>query len=187
MSKIGRKPIKLNGVAVEVKGYDVHYKGPKSSGVYHLSPDITARVEDANLYLAPTKSMEKMQQKQARNINREWGLHRALLANKLGGAAQEFEKILEINGLGYKAALAGQKVILTLGYSHKIEEDIPAGVFMEIDKSGQKVKARSSDRELLGEFCSKIRALKEPEPYKGKGIKLQSEVIFRKDAGKGKK
>jgi large subunit ribosomal protein L6 len=187
MSKIGRKPISLNGVAVEVKGNDVHYKGPKSSGVYHLSPDITARVEDAHLYLVPAKSAVAMQQKQARNINREWGLHRALLANELGGAAQEFEKMLEINGLGYKAALAGNKVVLTLGYSHKIEEDIPAGITMVIDKSGQKVKASSSDRELLGEFCSKIRALRAPEPYKGKGIKLQTEVIFRKTAGKGKK
>jgi large subunit ribosomal protein L6 len=187
MSKIGRKPISLNGVTVEVKGHDVHYKGPKASGVYHLSPDITARVENAQLYLTPAKNQEKMQQKQIRMVNREWGLQRALIANRLNGAAQEFEKTLEINGLGYKAAVAGKKVILTLGYSHKIEEDIPAGVSMEVDKSGQKVKVKSSDRELLGEFCSKIRSLKEPEPYKGKGIKLQTEVIFRKAAGKGKK
>jgi large subunit ribosomal protein L6 len=187
MSKIGRKPISLNGVAVEVKGNDVHYKGPKTSGVYHLSSDITARVEDAHLYLVPAKGIATMQQKQARNVNREWGLHRALLANELGGAAQEFEKMLEINGLGYKAVVAGSKVVLTLGYSHKIEEDIPAGIYMETDKAGQKVKVRSSDRELLGEFCSKIRALRAPEPYKGKGIKLQTEVIFRKAAGKGKK
>jgi large subunit ribosomal protein L6 len=187
MSKIGRKLIKLNGVNVEVKGHDVHYKGPKASGVYHLPQELSAHVENAHLGLAPARSGDKLQQKQVRNINRAWGLHRALLANQLHGAAQEFEKTLEINGLGYKAALAGQKVVLTLGYSHKIEKDIPAGVSMAIDKSGQKVKVKSSNRELLGEFCSEIRALKEPEPYKGKGIKLQTEVIFRKDAGKGKK
>jgi large subunit ribosomal protein L6 len=187
MSKIGRKPIKLNGVTVEVKGQDVHYKGPKTSGIYRLTPELNARVEDSNLYLTPAESKEGMGQKQQSNVNRAWGLSRALLSNELGGAAQEFEKMLEINGLGYKAVLADKKVILTLGYSHKIEMDIPAGVFMETDKAGQKVKVRSSDKNLLGEFCAEIRALREPEPYKGKGIKLQTEVIFRKAAGKGKK
>lgn len=187
MSKIGRKPIKLDGVTVDVKGQDIHYKGPKASGVYHIAPELSARVEDSFLYLAPAKNKDGMSQKQVSNVNRVWGLSRALLANELGGAAQEFEKMLEINGLGYKATVAGKKVTLVLGYSHKIEKDIPEGIFMETDKSGQKVKVRSSDRNLLGEFCSEIRALKEPEPYKGKGIKLQTEVIFRKAAGKGKK
>lgn len=187
MSKIGRKPIQLNGVTVDIKGQDVHYKGPKCSGVYHLSPELHAQIKDSSLYLTPAKSKEGMGQKQISNVNRAWGLSRALLANELGGAAQEFEKMLEINGLGYKAALADKKIILTLGYSHKIEKDLPAGIVVEIDKSGQKVKVKSSDKNLLGEFCSEIRALREPEPYKGKGIKLQTEVIFRKAAGKGKK
>jgi large subunit ribosomal protein L6 len=187
MSKIGRKPIKLSGVTVEVKGQDVHYKGSKTSGVYHLSPELSARVEDSHLYLVPAKDKEGMGQKQISSVNRAWGLNRALLANELGGAAQEFEKLLEINGLGYKAVVADKKVILTLGYSHKIEKDIPAGIAIETDKAGQKVKVRSSDKNLLGEFCSEIRALREPEPYKGKGIKLSTEVVFRKAAGKGKK
>ncbi len=187
MSKIGRKPIQLNGVTVDIKGHDIHYKGPKASGVYHLSPEISAHVENSSLYLVPAQDKAGMGQKQLSNVNRAWGLHRALLANELGGASQEFEKMLEINGLGYKAALAGNKIVLTLGFSHKIEKDLPAGVVVEIDKSGQKVKVRSFNKNLLGDFCSKIRELKEPEPYKGKGIKLQSEVIFRKTAGKGKK
>ena len=97
------------------------------------------------------------------------------------------QKLLEINGLGYKAAVAGSKIVLTLGYSHKIEKDVPAGVSVEVDKSGQKVKVKSFDKNLVGQFCSNIRKLREPEPYKGKGIKLQTEVIFRKSAGKGKK
>jgi len=187
MSKIGRKPIKIDGVRVEVKGQEIHYKGPKASGIYHLSPELSARIEDSNLYLVPAKNKENKVQKQVRTINRTWGLNRALLANELNGAAQEFEKVLEINGLGYKASLADKKIIFTLGYSHKIEESIPAGISVEVDKSGQKVKIKSSDRNFLGDFCSKIRELKEPEPYKGKGIKLQTEVIFRKAAGKGKK
>jgi large subunit ribosomal protein L6 len=187
MSKIGRKPIQLNGVAVDIKGSDVHYKGPKASGVYHLSPELSAHVEGSSLYLTPAHDRSVMGQKQLSGVHRAWGLHRALLANELGGASQEFERMLEINGLGYKAALVGDKVVLTLGFSHKIEKTLPAGISVEIDKSGQKVKVRSFNKNLLGDFCSKIRELKEPEPYKGKGIKFQSEVIFRKAAGKGKK
>jgi large subunit ribosomal protein L6 len=187
MSKIGRKPVSIDGINVEVKGHNVHYKGPKASGVYHLPSELNARVEGTQLYVAPKQSRDGISQKQLRNIHRIWGLHHALLANELTGAAKEFEKLLEINGLGYKAALAGKKVIFTLGYSHKIEKDIPDTVVVEIDKSGQKVKIKSFDKNLVGEFCSDIRKLREPEPYKGKGIKLQTEVIFRKSAGKGKK
>jgi large subunit ribosomal protein L6 len=187
MSKIGRKPINIDGVKVEIKGQEVHYNGPKSSGVYHLPLELKAHVEGALLYITPANSRDGLAQKQLRNVHRVWGLHHALLANELSGAAQEFEKLLEINGLGYKAVLADKKVVLTLGYSHKIEEDIPAGITLETDRAGQKVKVRSFDKNLLGDFCDKIRALRAPEPYKGKGIKLQDEVIFRKTAGKGKK
>jgi large subunit ribosomal protein L6 len=187
MSKIGRKPIKIDGIKIDIKGNDIHYTGPKASGVYHLSPELRAHVEDSQLYIASAENKDDMAQKQVRNMHRAWGLNRALLANKLHGAAQEFEKLLEINGLGYKAALADKKIILTLGYSHKIEKDIPAGIAIEVDKSGQKVKVKSFDKNLVGQFCSDIRKLREPEPYKGKGIKLQTEVIFRKSAGKGKK
>lgn len=187
MSKIGRKPVNIDGINVDVKGHDVYYKGPKASGVYHLPSELSARIEGTQLYVAPKQSRDGISQKQLRNIHRVWGLHHALLANELTGAAKEFEKLLEINGLGYKAALAGKKIIFTLGYSHKIEKDIPDTVAVEIDKSGQKVKIKSFDKNLVGEFCSDIRKLREPEPYKGKGIKLQTEVIFRKSAGKGKK
>ena len=187
MSKVGRKPIKLDGVKVEIKGQEVHYKGPKASGVYHLPSELSAQVKDIELYVTPTHNVEDMTSKQVSRVFREWGLHHALLANEVTGASKEFEKLLEINGLGYKAAVAGSKIILTLGYSHKIEKDIPAGVSIEIDKSGQKVKIKSSDKNLVGQFCSNIRKLRKPEPYKGKGIKLQTEVIFRKSAGKGKK
>ena len=187
MSKIGRKPIKFDGVNVELKGHDVHYKGPKSSGVYHLPLELSARVDAAELFIVPAQNRDNMSQKQLRSVYSAWGLHHALLANELSGAAKEFEKVLEINGLGYKAALAGNKIILTLGYSHKIEKDIPAGMTIEIDKTGQKVKVKSSDKNFVGQFCSEIRKLRAPEPYKGKGVKLQTETIFRKSAGKGKK
>src|SRR5689334_19897819 len=106
MSKIGRKPIKLDGVKVEIKGHEVHYKGPKASGVYHLSPMLNVHIQDAELRLAPAGDRDSMSSKQLRNVYREWGLQHALLSNAITGAAKEFEKMLEINGLGYKAALA---------------------------------------------------------------------------------
>jgi large subunit ribosomal protein L6 len=186
MSKIGRKPINIAGVAVDVKGQAIHYKGAHAAGVHHIPAELNVSVKDNKLYIA-VNAKNNMSTKEQSFVNRMWGLHRALLANELGGAAQEFEKMLEINGLGYKAAVAGKKIVFTLGYSHKIEKDIPAGISVDIDKSGQKVKVKSSDRCLVGQFCSEIKELRLPEPYKGKGIKLQNEVIFRKAAGKGKK
>lgn len=186
MSKIGRKPIKIDGLAVDIKGQEIRYKGSNGSGVYHLVPELTAQIEDGSLCIS-ARSQENMSPREASRVYRLWGLHRALLANELGGAVQQFEKLLEINGLGYKAALADKKIIFTLGYSHKIEKNVPAGIAIEIDKSGQKVKVRSADLALAGQFCSEVRSLRQPEPYKGKGIKLQTEVILRKSAGKGKK
>src|SRR5258706_16384943 len=116
MSKIGRKPIKIDGLTVDVKGQAVHYKGSNASGVYYVAPELNVRVEDKSLYLT-SKNTDSMSSREVSSVNRLWGLHRALLANELSGAAQEFEKMLEINGLGYKAALADKKIILTLGYS----------------------------------------------------------------------
>lgn len=185
MSKIGRRPITIDGVQVEVKGQEVHYKGPKASGVYVLSPKLRAHVQDKSLHI--TLAQEGLPQERLRDVYSVWGLQRALLANEIGGAGSEFEKMLEIHGLGYKATLDKAKIIFALGYSHKIEKDIPAGLTIEIDKPGQKVKVKSSDKNLIGQFCSEVRALRPPEPYKGKGIKLQTEVILRKSAGKGKK
>ncbi len=187
MSKIGRKPIKIDGVHVDIKGQEVHYKGPKASGIHLVSPELNVHIKDGNLYVTAAQDINKLGQKQVRNVHRVWGLNRALLANELSGAAHEFEKMLEINGLGYKAVLADKKIIFTLGYSHKIEKEIPVGVAIEIDRSGQKIKVKSFDKFLAGDFCRVIKALREPEPYKGKGIKLQTEVLFRKSAGKGKK
>jgi large subunit ribosomal protein L6 len=188
MSKVGRKPISVSGLTVDIKGQDIHYKGAKASGVYSLASELQAHVDEGSLYIAPSKNNgSKLSARAESNMNRLWGLNRALVANALGGALQEFEKVIEINGLGYKAVLAGKKMIFSLGYTHEIEKEIPADITVEIDKSGQKVRVKSVDKMLLGQFCSEVRRLRPPEPYKGKGIKLQTEVLFRKSAGKGKK
>lgn len=182
MSKIGRKPIDIGDVQIDIKGQEVHYKGKKSSGVYTLPESLIAQIDDKKLLLVPQAKGSKVAQ---RDVNRVWGLHRALLSNCVRGSDIPFEKEVQINGLGFKAVMSGQKIVFTLGFSHKIDFELPKDVTLEIDKTGQKLIFRSPDRFLLGHVCSTIKALRPPEPYKGTGIKLATDVIARK-AGKTK-
>jgi large subunit ribosomal protein L6 len=181
MSKIGRRPIALDGVLVEIRGQEVHYKGVKNSGVHILPASLKAECNNNQL----TLGLEKKDKYIKREANALWGLHRALLANEIFGARQEFEKQLEIVGLGYKAALLGTKITFSLGYSHKIEFTLPQGVRLSIDKTGKILTFSSCDKHLVGHVCSMVRSLRPPEPYKGTGVKLMMEQIIRK-AGKAK-
>jgi len=176
MSKIGRKPIDLNNVQIELVGQEIRYKGKNSSGTYVL-PDFL-KVEHNGNQLLLSLLVE-------RDNKKFWGLHRALLANKLKGAGELFEKKVIITGLGFKVELSGSKMKFSLGYSHKIEIMLPKGVTLEVDKSGQNLNFKSFDKELLGQVCADVRSLRPPEPYKGTGIKLENETIIRK-AGKTK-
>lgn len=180
MSKIGRKPIELGGVKIEVKGNQISYKGSKASGIHDLPEVLLAEVEGNKIFLKPAVKDAK-----PRDINMVWGLHRALLCNKITGADKGFERQLKINGLGFKASVAGKKVVFAIGFSHKVEIDLPEGVTLEVDKTGQMLTFKSYDKELVGSVCSKVRAIRPPEPYKGTGIKWAEEVILRK-AGKAK-
>lgn len=177
MSKIGRKPIDISNITVDVKGSEIHYKGKKASGVYVVPEQLTIVVEDKTLRLL---AADKNQ-----NCNLIWGMHRALLANELIGADKGFEKQIRIIGLGFKAAISGSKMQFSLGFSHKIDYELPKEVTVDIDKSGQLLTFRSSDKVILGSVCSDVRALRPPEPYKGTGIQYVGEVILRK-AGKAK-
>lgn len=179
MSKIGRKAINIGNVNVEVKGNEVHYKGPKASGVYIIPKELMVQLDDKSLVIMPQKDTR------SRDINRVWGLHRALLANGIKGADLGFEKQMIIEGLGFKAVMAGNKVTFNLGYSHKIDFVLPAGVSLEIDKTGQKLLFKSADKALVGHVCSLVKSLRMPEPYKGTGIRMATETIARK-AGKTK-
>ncbi len=183
MSKIGRKSIALEATKVEVKGQEVHYSGKKGSGVYLLPKELIAQVRETDLIIQPNADVaSKMRQ---REVNRIWGLHRALLANIIKGSQEEFESKLKITGLGYKAVITGKKVVFSLGYSHKKDFELPDDVSLEVDRSGQLLTVRSKDKMLVGQVCSKIKQLRMPEPYKGTGIQLTTEVIARK-AGKAK-
>jgi large subunit ribosomal protein L6 len=180
MSKIGRKAIALDSVKVDIKGNEIDFKGPKNSGTHMLPDELQAHIDNNALYLTVKNKAAKSD-----DINKMWGLHRALLANKIKGASAGFEKLLLIDGLGFKAALSGSKIVLNLGYSHKIDFDLPKGVALEIDKTGQKLTFKSADKELIGQVCSLIKALRPTEPYKGTGIRLSTETVVRK-AGKTK-
>lgn len=177
MSKIGRKPIDIKNVQVEVKGQEVHYKGKSGSGIHVLPGCLRAEIEDKKLNILCDDLSG-----QNKTL---WGLHRALLANKIIGVEKGFERELNITGLGYKGSLSGNKIIFSLGYSHKIEFPLPPQITVEIDKTGQIIKIKGSDKETVGRVADRIKKLRPPEPYKGTGIKLANETIIRK-AGKAK-
>ncbi len=177
MSKIGRKPIALGDVHVEVNGSTINFKGKKSSGSFALPQELSAVVENKTIKLNAVRKTP--------DINRIWGLNRALLANEIKGADKGFEKQVKIVGLGFKASADKNGLQLTLGYSHKINFPLPSNITVDIDKTGQLLTFKSSDKELLGQVCSQVRAMRLPEPYKGTGVQYAQEVILRK-AGKAK-
>lgn len=179
MSKIGRRPIPCGQVKIEIKGQEVHYSGKNASGVHLLPKELTVQFENGFLTLGVNKKAD------SRDINRSWGLHRALLNNKVSGANTLFEKQVRINGLGYKAALKGNKVEFSLGFSHKVDFDLPKDVAMDVDKTGQLITLKSFDKELVGKVSGEMRLLRPVEPYKGTGISVVGDVIRRK-AGKAK-
>ena len=173
MSKIGRKPISTQGLTITVDGQIISYKGSKKSGTYVVPDSLTITFENDAIKLG-------LKNPQDLKNNNVWGLHRALLANELAGAMQEFVKEVVIVGLGYKGELKGDMIVFSLGYSHKIDFKLPKNVSVAIDKTGQNLSIRSSDKFLAGDVAQKICALRRPEPYKGTGVRLQNEVIHRK-------
>jgi large subunit ribosomal protein L6 len=172
MSKIGRRPIKLEDVKVQVNGQEVQYAGKNSSGVHLVPDELAITLENGELGVTP------------RVMNRVskclWGLHRALLANKIQGAAKLFERQVQIIGLGFKAIPKGTTIEFSLGFSHKIDFPLPAGVTLEVDKTGQLLTFKSADKELLGQTCGQLRFLRPVEPYKGTGIRVTTDVVIRK-------
>jgi len=176
MSKIGRKPIECGPVKVTIEGSRINFDGPKDSGCYDIPSFLQAEMKENNLYvLMPhlNKANKKF-----------WGLHRALLNNKIKGAAKEFEKQIKIIGLGFKGEVKGDSIRFSLGFSHKIDLNIPKGITIESDKSGQNLTLKSINPESLGQFCATIRSLRKPEPYKGTGIRLANEYVVRKEGKK---
>lgn len=178
MSKVGRRSISTANVKVDIVGQEIKYKGSQTEGTHILPDCLKATLENDQLTIALTNSEDH-------KSNNVWGLHRALLYNKVTGSREKFKKEVKIVGLGFKGALQGKEIIFSLGYSHKITFVIPENVSVEIDKTGQNITVISFDKFLAGDFAQKIRALRQPEPYKGTGIRFADQVIIRK-AGKTK-
>jgi large subunit ribosomal protein L6 len=174
MSKIGRQPINIPaGVEVRIDGRFVFAKGPKGELQRKIPKEIKAEIKDGQMVIEPAQSSKR--------TNALWGLTRSLLANLVKGVVEGFEKKLEIEGVGFRANVQGDKLVLSLGFSHPVEIPSPKGIKLQVEKNA--IIVSGADKELVGQTAANIRALKKPEPYKGKGIRYQGEVIKRK-AGK---
>ena len=176
MSRIGKLPVAIPaGVQVKVEGSRVLIEGPKGKLEHTLASGISAQVED--------KTLRVQRESETREVRSLHGMSRKLLANMVTGVSEGFVRKLDIIGVGYRAEVRGNDMLfLTLGYSHPIVYQLPQGVTAKIDRQVA-ITLESRDRQLLGQVASEIRALRGPEPYKGKGIKYSDETIRRK-AGK---
>ena len=179
MSRIGRLPVAIPaGVTVSVAdGNVVTVKGPKGTLVRTFVPELTIEVKDNEVLVS-----------RPNDLNREKSLHgltRTLIHNMVEGVTNGFSKTLEVNGVGYRAVKQGKKLTLSLGYSHPVEMDDPDGIETKVD--GNKIIVSGVSKEKVGQYAAEIREKRKPEPYKGKGIKYETEVIRRKVGKTGKK
>jgi large subunit ribosomal protein L6 len=175
MSRIGKKPIAIpQGVKVQVEGQMVRVEGPKGKLAQTVPSRLGARVADGHLVIT-----REGDDRTARALH---GLTRALAANMVTGVKDGFERKLEIIGIGYRAQMTGKNIQLALGYSHPIIFALPDGITAEIDRQTA-ITLRGADKGLLGETAAKLRALRKPDPYKGKGIRYAGEYV-RKKVGK---
>jgi large subunit ribosomal protein L6 len=172
MSRIGKKPIVIpSGVKVHIEGALIRAEGPKGKLSQPVPAGLKAVMDDGKVTIA--------RQGDDRKIRALHGLARALIANMVNGVKDGFEKKLEIVGIGYRAQSQGRNLQLALGYSHPVIFPLPEGITAEIDKQTA-ITLRGADKALLGETAAQLRALRKPDPYKGKGIKYADEVIRRK-------
>ncbi|MFH0780111.1 MAG: 50S ribosomal protein L6 [Parcubacteria group bacterium] len=180
MSRIGKKPVDIPaGVEVKIDNDLVLVKGGKGALSLRLHPKVKAEARDGKIFVAIND--ESVAKQKAL-----WGLYRSLINNLVIGVTRGFEKKLEVNGIGYKAAVFGRKLILNVGFSHPVEFALADGVNCSVEKNI--ITLSGSDKQLVGEMAACIRRIRKPEPYKGTGIKYLEEVIRRKagkTAGKG--
>jgi large subunit ribosomal protein L6 len=175
MSRIGKKPIAIpKGVTIKVDGNVVDVKGPKGQLRQALPPGITAALEDGSLVTR--------KESDARELGKFHGLARSLVNNAVVGVSEGWKKELDIVGVGYRAEMKGQQVVLALGYSHPIVFDVPKGIEVAIEKQTH-ITVTGVDRQLVGQVAANLRRLREPDPYQQKGVRYTGEVL-KKKAGK---
>ena len=179
MSRIGRMPVAIPaGVTVDIaEGNKVTVKGAKGTLVRELPVEMEIKIEDGHVVVTRPNDLKKM-----KSLH---GLTRTLIHNMVVGVSEGYEKVLEVNGVGYRASKSGNKLTLNLGYSHPVEMEDPEGLETTVD--GNKIVVKGISKEKVGQYAAEIREKRAPEPYKGKGIKYADEVIRRKVGKTGKK
>jgi large subunit ribosomal protein L6 len=178
MSKIGRKPILLPAeVRVSVRQGRVEVKGPKGKLEVRLPAYLELREEKGKLFVRP-RGGEKSKPRHQQKLKAFWGLTRALLANAVRGVKEGFKKKLELHGVGFRAQVQGKRLSLQVGFSHPVEIEAPAGIEFAVEKNV--ITVSGIDKQLVGEMAARIRKVRPPEPYKGKGIRYVGEVVRRK-------
>jgi len=181
VSRIGRMPITVpKGVEVHVEGTSIKVKGPKGELRYVFPGDMKVLLSDGEIHVQRPSDTN-----QHRALH---GMTRALIQNMVTGVSSGFEKILEVNGVGYRAEMDGKTLVLYVGYSHPVRMDPPEGISFDVDTKTRQIKVMGIDKQLVGQIAADVRSVRPPEPYKGKGIRYIDEVVRRKTgkAGKGK-
>lgn len=182
MSRIGRMPVNVPaGVSVDIKGQELHVKGPKGELTRQFLPTVSLALENGQILVTRISD--------APSVRAIHGTTRALVSNMVVGVSTGFTKVLEVDGVGYRAEMDGKNLVLYVGYSHPVVVEPPDGITFEADAKTRQVRVIGRDREQVGQVASNIREIRPPEPYKGKGIRYQGERIRRKagKAGKGGK
>jgi large subunit ribosomal protein L6 len=176
MSRIGKKPVAVPaGVTAAIDGNTVKVKGAKGELSFHAPSDVTVALDDGAISVTP-----RTQTKRARAM---WGMSRSQVANLVEGVTKGYERKLDITGVGYKAAVAGKVLKLSLGYSHDIDYEIPAGIAIVTPKPTE-IVVTGIDKQKVGQTAAEIREFRGPEPYQGKGVRYSGEFIFRKEGKK---
>ena len=176
MSRIGKKPVEIpSGVTVTVDGQTVSVKGPKGQLAWTVAEEIEVRQEDGALTLTPRADTQR-----ARAM---WGLSRSLVGNMVEGVTKGFERNLELVGVGYRAAMKGSALSMQLGFSHDVDIKPPTGITFAVPKQTE-IKVSGIDKQMVGEIAARIRRLRPPEPYKGKGVRYAGEKVRRKEGKK---
>jgi large subunit ribosomal protein L6 len=176
MSRIGKKAVSIpTGVTANVEGQTVKMKGPKGALQIVLHDDVAAKMDKGAIQLEP-----RSETKRARSL---WGTSRTQVANLVAGVTKGFEEKLEINGVGFRAAVQGKQLNLQLGFSHDVNYPIPQGITIATPKPTE-IVVTGIDKQLVGHVAAEIRGYRPPEPYKGKGVKYVGEYIFRKEGKK---
>jgi large subunit ribosomal protein L6 len=179
VSRVGRIPVEIpKGVNVEIKGSSVRVKGPKGEMQRTFPGSMMISLDEGKVVVQ--RPSDEAQQRALH------GLTRSLINNMVVGVSQGFEKVLEVNGVGYRAEMNGNKLVLYLGFSHPVEVEPLEGISFEVDTRTRQIKVMGYDKQTVGQVASDIRKIRPPEPYKGKGIRYIDEIVRRKAGKAGK-